>query len=284
MSETMAIESIAEEYAKFKGYFTETRVPFKFIIGNSDIDVLGYNPKTKNSLVIECKAWGSPDKYPSFDDSEWFKEIFKQIIKKWDYFKKAPTNKWNLSSLDEIWFVVPGSCDHKSQIEKEVKKELNHNVKIIPIHELILDIMFEVKKDKNVRRKRYSNSALEFCRWLLRSYETGHLNLIDVDLKLKEEKLTYEVLKRNYFKECLRTARKNVEKRDAFINTRIDSLKILSKLEKGTISELEEEAKKQGYDLNYHRIDVGIGTWTELGIVSGNKKEGLLLVNLLRKL
>lgn len=280
MSEAMAIESIAEEYAKFLGYFTETRVPFKLKKGNSDIDVLGFNPKTKTSLVIECKAWGSPNQYPSFTNSKkWFKEKLTEIIGKWSYFKKAKTNRWNLINLDEIWFIIPGFCDDKSKIEAEISKELKHDIKIIPIHELLLNIMFKVREDKNIRRKRYANTALEFCRWLLRSYETGHLNLIDIDLKLKGEKQTYETLKRNYFIDCLRAVQKNVEKRDVFINTRINSLIILSKITGGTISEIEKESQKRGFDLNYNRIYVGLRTWQRLGIVAGNKKDGYYIVD-----
>ncbi len=114
MSEAMAIESIVQEYAKFKGYLTETRVPFKLKRGHSDFDVLGFNPKTKSSLVVECKAWGSPDQYPSYNDSKkWFKEEFEEIIGKWERFKNSPTNKWGLSKLDEIWYVIPGYCDDK---------------------------------------------------------------------------------------------------------------------------------------------------------------------------
>jgi hypothetical protein len=132
--------------------------------------------------------------------------------------------------------------------------------------------MFEVKKDKGVRRKRYSNPALEFCRWLLRGYEKGHISLIDVDVKLKGIKQTYEVLKRNYFRECLRIVESNVEKRKAKVNTRINSLICLAKIGKGVISQIENEAHRNGCDLNYSRINVGLGTWRKLGIVDGNKK------------
>jgi len=276
MSEAMAIESIVQEYAKFKGYLTETRVPFKLKRGHSDLDVLGFNPKTKNSLVAECKAWGSPNQYPSYNNSKkWFKEKFEEIIAKWEHFKNSPTNKWRFSKLDEIWYVIPGYCDDKEQVEADLSTELDHNVRIIPIHELILDVMFEVKKDKDIRRKRYSNPALEFCRWLLRGYDAGKLNLIDLDLKLKKERQTYETLKRKYFKDCLRVIEKNVKGRGKFVDTRKKSLELLCKVRKeATVPELEKEAYKRKYDMNYNRISVGLGTWIELGIVTGNNEQG----------
>lgn len=184
MSEAMAIELIVEEYAKLLGYFTETRVPFKLKGGHSDIDVLGFNPKTEKTLMIECKAWGGPNDYYSYNNE---KKWFKEMIRHWEFFKESPTNKWDLSHLDELWLVIPGFCDDKLQIETELAKEFNQIIKIIPIHELILNIILEVKKDKDIRRKRYSNPVLEFCRWLLRSYEAGQLNLRDIDLMLQEE-------------------------------------------------------------------------------------------------
>jgi len=135
--------------------------------------------------------------------------------------------------------------------------------------------MFEVNKDKDIRRKRYPNSALEFCRWLLRSYGAGKLSLIYVDLKLKGEKETYEALKIKYFKDCLRVIEKNVKGRGKFVDTRKKSLELLCKTgEKATIPELGKEARKGKYDMNYSRISVGLGTWVELGIVIGNNAEG----------
>lgn len=280
MGEAMAIESIAEEYARFKGYFTETRVPFKLEIGHSDIDVLGFHPQKGTTLVIECKAWGSPDQYFNFcGDTLGFRKEFRKIITHWKYFKKSPNNKiWNFNRLDEIWYVIPGYCDDKEEIEGKLSKELNHIIKIIPIHELIRDVMFEVKEDKDKRRKRYSNPALEFCRWLLRCHEKGRLSLVDIDLKLKGEKQTYETLKMNYFMECLRNIKKNVEGRGKFINTRVNSLKLLSKMrKKATIPELGEEAHRRKMNMDYNRIDVGLSTWINLGVVNGNKKEGFFI-------
>lgn len=281
----MAIEVMAEEYAKFLGYFTETRVPFKFNKGNSDIDVLGYNPITKKTLVIECKAWGSPEQYPSYTKKkEEFLDTFRKIIAKWDYFKASQTNRWNLSNLDTIWYVLPGYCENKLQLEQELSNLFNCEISIIPIHELLLKIMIEVKRDKDIRRKRYSNSALEFCRWLLRSYDAGQLNLIDVDLLLKGEKQTYDILKRNYFKECIRAVKRNAEKKGAFINTRLNTLAILSEIKRGTISDLEKKGHNLGNNLNYSRISVGLGTWIELGIVCGSKKDGFYIADAFEKI
>jgi len=190
MSEVMAIESIVEAYAKFKGYFCEMRVPFKLRGGYSDLDIVGFNPKTRATLVVECKAWGSSDYYPSCGGSgykRWFKEEFRRIIKKWDRFKKSPSNRWNLSKLDQIWYVLPGYSQDKEKVEAQLSKELKHSIRIIFIHELIRNVILEVNEDRKKRGKRYSNPALEFCRWLLKCHEKGKLSLIDLDSELKRK-------------------------------------------------------------------------------------------------
>ncbi len=190
MSEVMAIESIVEAYAKFRGYFCEMRVPFKLKRGYSDLDIVGFNPKTGATLVVECKAWGSSDYYPSFDGSDskrWFKKQFREIIKKWDQFKKSPSNRWKLSKLNQIWYVLPGHFQHKEVFEAQLSKELKHSIKIIFIHELIRNVILEVNKDRKKRGKRYSGPALEFCRWLLKCHEKGKLSLIDLDSELKRK-------------------------------------------------------------------------------------------------
>lgn len=295
MSEVMAIEAIAEEYAKFLGYFTETRVPFKLGNGSSsDFDVLGFNRKTDKTIVIECKAWGGPKDYTSFNTAgrkKQIKEIINNIIKNWAYFKKSPNNKWKLSELNKILLVIPGFCS------SETKKELVHSVKlenkstveveIMPIHELLMNIMIMVDDDKDERRKRYSNPALEFCRWLLRSYEHGHLDLMEVDLKLKKEKQTYDILKKNYFRTCLKAVKEKTKIRNAGINTRMNTLKILLRQKKAvTISELNKHAEKGNpdYGLSCQRLSPSLKTWKELGIIEGDKEKGFLICSSFKKI
>lgn len=266
MSEEMAIESIAEEYAKLKGYMTETRVHFKLKKSYSDFDVLAYKPFGKKTVVIECKAWGSSNHYMSFETEkhqEKLKKLFKEIIEKWrKYFiNNIAFNKWRIKKLDEIWLIIPGFCKEevRNKIIKMLKKK-NKNIefKIIPIHELILDIMVEIQKDKDIRGKRYSHPVSEFCRWLLRSYEKKCLDLFEVDLKLKEknEEATYDTLKDSYerFKKfycqkCIDIVSKN----DTGKHTRINVLK--------SIINKKKKIPK-----------VGVDTWEKLGILCKNKK------------
>ena len=192
MAEVMAIETIAAEYAKLKWYFTQTRVPFKLKTGISDIDVLGYNPRTRKTIVVECKAWGSPDQYAKFTWEEWHialrdhEDYFGGIQKRWKkFFVHSDVNKWKLSRLDEIWLVLPGIFPEKDRMEKWLKKELGITCHILPIHELLLRVISGVASDKDVRRKRYEDSAMEFCRWFVRSYNRKAWDLKSLESALQ---------------------------------------------------------------------------------------------------
>jgi hypothetical protein len=273
MSEAMAIESITEEFLKFLGYFTETRVHFKKERGgNSDIDVLGYNPKTKKTIAVECKAYGGPDNYFNYDTDKRFLEIeglFDDLLDGWGRFtdKESKTNKWGFKRLDAMWIVIPGYCEKKEEYKEILKKKFKQEIEIIPIHELIKNLINEVKKDKNLRRKRYSNPALELFRWLLRSHKKGYFDLTDLDSTIKEEKQSYRILRENYFRNCIRIVNRNYKKSKGKIKTRINTLKILSKLEKNfTRKQIEEEAKKQEIKLGKN-VNNGLSTWIELGII-----------------
>lgn len=293
MSEVMAIETIVEEYAKFKGYITETRVSLKTKKGgHPDIDIFGYNPKNKRLLMIECKAWGKADDYVSFDTPSRIKRIngvFNDMARRWKDFKDfkksklADRKRWSFRDLNELWLVIPGyfekeESEHiQEQIKSKIKKKIKSiiDVKIIPIHEIILGIIKDVNKEKGERGRRYSNPALEFCRWLLRGYENNRLNLTDLGLELKGEKVTYELLKRNYLSECLRWVQKNVDIRKDFKFTRKNTLILLNAMKKkATLGELELTARKlySNLNLNRSRIRVGLATWQNLGIVSKDKE------------
>lgn len=263
----MAIEAMAEELAKSEGYFTETRVPFKKDKGNSDFDVLGYHPKNNHTLVIECKAWGSPENYTSFNNYSFFQEFFQKIIDDFSYFKSSPTNHWGIKKLNEMWFVIPGSCDYISEYEADLLKEFKIRCRLIPIHQLIFELLKFVRDDKDKRRKRYNNAALEFCRWFLRSYENGKLDLNELKYQISDEKETYRVLKTEYVSNCIKMAVKTADKRNANIKTRIKVLKILSEKGASSVKEIEEHSHKLNFDLNSSRINVGLGTWLNLGIV-----------------
>ena len=286
----MAIESLAEEYAKFAGYLTETRVPFMTKKrrgskhgGNSDIDVLGYNPKSKKTLIIEVKAWGGPNDYPKYTrkDYGFFNEYMQDMHDSWEQFKSSLTNHWGFRKLDEVWFVFPGYCEDadKDAIEDLLNNKYSFNVKIIPINELLVHILKGVKKDKEIRRKRYENPALEFCRWLLRSHEHGHFDLAEIDQELKGGNEDYNWIKKYYFRSCLKIARKNAKRRNKGINTRENALKALLKIKKATIPDLENYCRKMKIDLDYSRINVGLNTWIYLGIVLFDTKNKTYQIN-----
>lgn len=275
----MAIESIAEEYAKFHGYLTETRVPFKLGAGHSDFDVLGYNPSNERTLVIECKATGKSESYPKkhYD----FEQVFAEILERWEMFKASPTNRWKLKNLNEAWFIAPISNDGDiDEISKNLGQKFAIVVRILPIHKLLIDILVEVKNDKDIRRKRYQNPALEYCRWLLRTMEAKKLSLSYIDAilnkgentdaqapskKESKENVTYEDVIRQYLRAALRLVRENAKE----AQTRECTIRALHALDgSGTVPQIEKKAVEMGFDMNSSRVNHGLSTWMNLGIVA----------------
>lgn len=269
MSEVMAIEKITGEYLRFLGYFVEYRVPFKLNSGaNSDIDILAYNPCSKKTILVECKAWGSPEKYISYSYKN-LSKLFEDSLFKYNKFLTSESNKWGIKDIDEYWFIIPGDFDDDDKLPSKVK--------VIPIHSLLINILTQVKKDKNIRRKRYSDSALEFSRWLLRAYENKKIDLIDVELALSNSKQSYELVREKYLLNMMKLVKFNSGKRNANIDTRFMTLKLLSMIDKSNISNLVKLSQKQNINLNYNRIRVGLTTWLDSGIVSNDGEEYYIL-------
>ncbi|MFA6321813.1 MAG: hypothetical protein WCY36_08180 [Candidatus Omnitrophota bacterium] len=296
MSEVMAIESIVAEYARFQGYFVETRVGVKTKKGaHSDIDVLGFKQdgNLKEALLVECKACGTAGSYPDHhtkNQVKYIKNLFKKLIERWKWISKEEEQdqRWKktLKRAGKItlWVVIGGSFNDttkKTMLENKIKKQYMKvktikDVRIIPIHEILLGIIKEVREGKNERGKRYDNAALEFCRWLLRACEHNSIDSIDLDASLikkigtnyKKYTRFTEALKLKYFKECLKVVDKNAEKRCAEKYTRKKVLQALARLGKRTLDELADESS-----LKRSSVVAGLGPWKELGIVA-KLKEG----------
>ncbi len=179
MSEPMALERLVEQWLRFDGYWTLTRVPFKILRrggGNSDFDVLGVNAKGK-VVVAECKAWGRANDYWDFDaksDRRVIEKLCKKVKKDWPHFKQSYANKRRLKlrRIDTPRLVLPGRLSDpgtKEELESSLTKRCGFDVQIFGIHEVIQKIQDEVEKDKDKRRRRYADTALEMIRWILRS-------------------------------------------------------------------------------------------------------------------
>jgi len=179
MGEVMAIERIAEELVRFNGYLTVCNMPFKKGRGHGDLDIIGYRPKDKRILVVECKAWGGSDEYKNFStqkEIENLRKLVGKIYEDWVAFTKSKTNLWEFkkNELKEIWLIIPGYFKNEEtprQIEEQASSNLGVQVKIMPIHMMIKELFERIKEDKDVRRKRYLDSASELIRWLFRAKE-----------------------------------------------------------------------------------------------------------------
>jgi hypothetical protein len=195
MTEEMATESLVKYHWELKGYLVRTRVPYKVPKGNSDIDVLCFHPKTKKCIIVECKAWGSPEDYRTFRDTPSNWEEFEYRIKKL-------TNKLALKKAEEVTGVeveravlyTPGDVDpsfNRSLIEF-AQKNSKIPIDIVPIHKLIIDLFSEIALDMRKRRTRYPDTALELIRWFDRCLINNLINLQELEAAIKKKWDEYE--------------------------------------------------------------------------------------------
>lgn len=177
MSEAMALESLAEQWLRSEGYWTQTRVPFRMRRGNSDLDVLGVNLK-RRVVVIECKGWGGPEYYPTYNTQRLEEEVVplcRKAKKDLKYFlASVASRKLEITRVYEFRLVLPGHLPdgaQKRDMEKDLKKRcgLACNLRIFSVHEVIRDLQKWVGEDMHIRRKRYADTALEMLRWVWRS-------------------------------------------------------------------------------------------------------------------
>ncbi len=180
MSEPMAVERLVEQWLRFDGYWTLTRVPFKIKThggGNSDFDVLGVNWKGE-VVVAECKAGGRADDYFNLDAKGmrgWIEELCGKVKKDWRHFKQSYTNKkrLHLRRINTFIVVLPGRLNDqetKEKLESSLTKRYGFDVQIFGIHEVIQKIQDQVENDMGKRQRRYADTALEMIRWILRSH------------------------------------------------------------------------------------------------------------------
>ena len=204
---TEVLENIVAAYYEIKGYFTKTRVPVgikerckiieelersgnkKAKKGISDIDIIAYKRDKDELIMIECKGWGSPEKYGHFNSPKKIEMLARVIIKRlcvWDNYANN-SKEFNYNELKKFVIIIPGAIreESKNDVKKRVIDKIRQNpllrkyvdarrntlkveIDIKPIHELILGLVEEVKRDMVIRRKRYQNEALELIRWLIK--------------------------------------------------------------------------------------------------------------------
>ena len=190
MSEEMAIEKLVENYVNFEGYFTTFRVPYKKSGGGlSDIDIIGYNPRNQETLLVEVKAWGSPESYKNAEKWDDWEEWIGELKDGWKGFTRGGSNHWGFTKLDKVLIVLPAhfkTPNKEAILSEELSKKFGFKVEILPIHSLIERLFFKVNEDMIVRRRRYPDTALELLRWIIRTSKNGDLNLGELEKKLKK--------------------------------------------------------------------------------------------------
>jgi len=181
----IAIE--AKAYGSVENYENWCK-PYRII----DIYWIGQN-LTTNIREIKIKKWNDKFKQKKKFDEIWivipgpFKQmqIAKKYSKKWEgtEFANKFGEKMNKYFLDKKYKYDEN--DYLQLINKELTSEFKVSIKVIPIHLLIETLMLKIQQDMKQRRKRYSDTALEMFRWLIRAIEHDALDLSKIQDKIK---------------------------------------------------------------------------------------------------
>lgn len=274
--EPMAIERLVAEYLKLDGYFIKTRIPFHTRKGSiSDLDVIGIKTKNRDSIVVECKAFGSANVYPNYDTPRRREDIRKyaeKLVKRTRVFLSSESNKkqFKISRFRRYLIIVPGYLDDDARTDLEIilKKKLRKRFRIMPIHELIQETIRRVEADKTQRGARYPDTALEMIRWMSRAFNEGRLGLTDIGLALrKKTQEIYPWLRKTYAQDVFRS----VMKFDKGKHTRLVGLYALLSLQDKkcnnwfTRSQIMEKVKS--LKLKRKPRWLGLGTWSDFGLI-----------------
>lgn len=186
MTEEMAVESLAKYRWDLVGYLVKTRIPYKGKKGgNRDIDVLAFHPKTKDCVIAGCKAWGSPEDYPTWPDTD---SIRKRIAK----LTSELTDDLAMEKAEEVMGRKPNKAvlylpaDIPQSLIEFAKQQCKIPIDIVPIHSLLIDLFSQVALDMRRRRTRYPDTALELIRWFNRSFVHSKLKFSDLERAIKE--------------------------------------------------------------------------------------------------
>jgi hypothetical protein len=80
-------ENIVRTYYETKGYFTQANVKYmksaretgKKSSGRGDIDIIGFNPISKEGIVVEIKGWHTEKFTKSYEKSDRIKSYFESM-------------------------------------------------------------------------------------------------------------------------------------------------------------------------------------------------------------
>lgn len=189
MSESMTVETIVEAYWQVKGFWTKLRFPLQTPKGSwSDIDILAYNPESRELVIAESKVRG-----PKKDIYAFTKETQKQYgdILKFDennYFsflrhiKLACKDGSIFADFDKMvskliiqlvsnYFIAKDiKLDEEKVLMEQVRKDVPANVKLEVKLETTLDVILNIITLENQKKqgRRYGHPVLDIARELNR--------------------------------------------------------------------------------------------------------------------
>jgi hypothetical protein len=150
--------------------------------------------KLHNTQQIRLKAWNKifEKKRKKFDEiwvviPGYFEPS--QEIAKIDGRKQHFDTEFMNGCIDALNKMQSSENEHSERdyvqyYERRLTKHFRVKCRIIPIHELIEELMLEVTKDSYVRRTRYPDTALETFRWMARAVSQNRLDLQKIQEKI----------------------------------------------------------------------------------------------------
>jgi hypothetical protein len=189
MSESMAVEEIVEAYWLLKGFWTKLRFPLRTEKGSwSDIDILCYNPETRELVISESKVCGPKKAIYAFtkekqeqegnilkyDDNHYFsflrhiKLACKNNVIFADFEKMV--SKLIVQLVSNYFISKEISADAEKAVLMRVRKDVPANVKLEVKLESTLDVISSIieLENTNPQGRRYGHPVLDMARELNR--------------------------------------------------------------------------------------------------------------------
>ncbi len=185
MAEAMTVETIVEADWQMQGFWTKLRFPFKTAGGGwSDIDVLAYNPESRELVIGESKVRGpkkdiyafttdTQRKYRDilkYDDSNYFQFLkhIGSIIKDGIIFKnfRRMVRRVTIQLVSNYFIADDVMPDSKKTILTNVKNKIPKGIRVDIRLETTLDVICRIIQTENEhpQGRRYGHPVIDIAR------------------------------------------------------------------------------------------------------------------------
>ncbi len=187
MSEAMTVETIIEADWLMRGFWTKVRYPLRTSRGGwSDIDVLAYNPKTRELIIAESKVQGPKRAVYAYTSAtkKKFGDILQYDKDKNNYFRflrhinRAFDNgvifsdfpkmvkKVTIQLVSNYFIARDVMPDAEKTVWEKVRKDVPKSVELHVCLETTLDVIARIisSENKNKQGRRYGHPVIDVAR------------------------------------------------------------------------------------------------------------------------